>query len=176
MRMIYQNMDYDIEEYREEYRDHLDVNDYEKEDIEKMVNDDEYVLEFIYESFNFSYDDEVANLNVAIYTDIIAIANIGRWNGRVMGYKILEGNLMEIMNSFECDSIKIYADKGNIHFTGHHHDGTNYVTFRKFKDDITDNQKDLLLNAIYTNADNVQNMIKRYTRSIYKDVAKVYGW
>ena len=177
--IIYNNYDsnYTLEEARTDYKEHLiDMGNTEAEALETIALDNN-VYCFIAENQDMIYEDEYNhNLNVEINSKLIAIANIGRWNGRRCGYKELSYNLNSIFECWEsCDYIKLYSEHGNIKGIGAHHDGTNYVTFRKLIDNITDSQLELLENAIYENAGNVENYIKRYTRSIYKDVKKIYG-
>ena len=59
--------------------------------------------------------------------------------------------------------------------TGHHHDGTNYVLYREWKDNITDAQKANFENAIYHGILTSKD-ITRYTKSLGKRIAEVYGW
>lgn len=106
--------------------------------------------------------------------EIIAIADLGLWTGRVAGYKDYK-HLQDIMSS-SCDSEKIYVDSyGNLRKTESHHDGTNTILYRQWKDGITDTQKDNFRNKCYegrlTKAD-----ITRYTESLGKLFCEYYGW
>ena len=106
--------------------------------------------------------------------EIIAIADLGLWTGRVAGYKDYK-HLQDIMST-SSDSEKIYVDSyGNLRKTESHHDGTNTVLYRQWKDDITDTQKDNFRNKCYegrlTKAD-----ITRYTESLGKLFCEYYGW
>ena len=96
---------------------------------------------------------------------IIAIGDIGSLNGRKDGIKILQGfeDVMDFMTRY--DSFKIYIDRYNIKGVGHHHDGTDYLTFREmhpryFRDDIGD---------IFLSYENrVEQFVKNCTRSLRK--------
>ena len=166
MKTIY-TTEYDFEEAKKEYK--------ECNDITEEISDDR-VYDFINDTVSMWYEDEKVNLNKEIDTDILAVANMGLWNGRRTGYKELSNNLKDIFSVWEsCDGLKLYVEKGNVKGTGYHHDGTNYVTFRKWKDNISDDAKDKVLSALYMGND-ATNLLKRYTRSIVKDVAKIYGW
>ena len=106
--------------------------------------------------------------------EIIAVADLGRWNGRRTGYKDYE-HLHEIMFT-SCDYEKIYVDGyGNLRKTESHHDGTDTILYRQWKDGITDTQKDNFRNKCYegrlTKAD-----ITRYTESLGKLFNEYYGW
>ena len=123
------------------------------------------------------FDDEKTNLNVELDEDIIAIAEMGLWNGKRMGYKIMGSNLKNILSAFSsCDYIKFNSSGRDIVGMGIHHDGTNTCVFRKWKKGLSDSAKEKTINAIYQNDSNVQELIKKNTRSIYKDVQKIYGW
>jgi hypothetical protein len=178
MKTIYSTEYGTLEEERKNYKDYLEqCTDYNEEQINTLSDNDEKVYEYINETVSMWYDDEKANLDKELDTEIIALADIGRWNGRVKGYKELGYNLNSIFSVWEsCDDIKLFAEKGNIKGIGYHHDGTNYVTFRKWKKNISDNMKEKVICAIYNQDDNADKLIKRYTRSIYKDVANIYGW
>jgi hypothetical protein len=122
------------------------------------------------------FEDERDNLNKPLDEDIIAIASLGLWDGRRSGYKMLGNNLKSIFNCWKsCDDIKLYTYKNNVLGEGIHHDGRNYITFRKFKQGLSDACKDKLLNAIYNGSIDMDKYIKRYTKSIYYDVKEVYG-
>ena len=139
-------------------------------------------MNFIYSNKNeedtdFYFEDEESNLNVKIDTDILAIADLGLWNGRKHGYKVIGNNLSSILRVWDsCDTIEIGVDKGNVVGTGYHHDGTNYITFRKFKEGITEKARDKVIEAIYNNSDNEESLIKRNTRSLAPEVNAIYGW
>ena len=102
--------------------------------------------------------------NIALNENIVCIADLGLWNGRKMGYKILRPNLESI---FEVPYLtSLYVDKrGNVRGTGNHHDGTNYYLFREWKDNLSDSQKETFLNKIYYEKVTSQD-ISRYTKSL----------
>ena len=130
----------------------------------------------MYEINNDYLDDERANLNIQLPREIIAIADLGRWNGRFSGYKVIEsGNIKDCLYS-DCDMNEWYVDKnGDFRCNAIHHDGTNYYLYRTFKDGITDYQienfKDKIYNGKATWAD-----ITRITRRLGDEIGKVYGW
>ena len=119
------------------------------------------------------FQDEVVNLNIKTDNKIIAIANLGLWNGRKKGYKILSNNVNSILGGFGCDYIEIYADRYNIKFKGYHHDGQNYIEFREIKDNVN---IDNLFNDIYEGKPISRQKLNYYTKSIRHYVADVYGW
>ena len=122
-------------------------------------------------------DDEKINLSVTVDETIIAIADVGRWNGRVRGYKLLGHCLNGIFNCWDsCEYMKLWCDGYNVLGKGSHHDGTNYIKFRKFAPGINTVNRTRVTNAIYTDNPASDKLISRYTRSIRPNVAKVYGW
>ena len=144
--------------------------------LDKLTISDEEVYEEINDFQNMDYDDQYRyNLNKELDGKIIAIADIGLWNGRRSGYKLMGYNLNNILDSFSCDYIKVYADRYNIHSEASHHDGTHYVTFRMIKPNLSDEQVENFLNKVY-NGTHTSKDITRYTKSLVGEVNKVYGW
>lgn len=139
--------------------------------VEEVTEDD------LAEEKNYLYDlyfqDELDNLDVELDGRIIAIADLGLWNGRVGGYKIGGTNLNEIMKMGNHDYIDIWSDGHNIHKSSSHHDGTNRILFRKVRED---RDIDRLTDMIYNNKPISKSVLNYYTKSIEKDVRKIYGW
>ena len=117
--------------------------------------------------------DEMLNLDIPTDGRIIAIADIGRWNGRRSGYKILGYNVNEIFRDTGCDIGKWFFDGNNVRYAGAHHDGNNYIEFREIREE---RNVENLLDAIYEGKDISRKMLNYYTRSLKKYVKKVYGW
>lgn len=117
-------------------------------------------------------EDERANLNVNADGRILIIADLGLWNGRRQGYKILGRKVSDILSD-DADYIEWYGDGHNIRATATHHDGTNYYEYRVIRED---RNIDKLLDAIYNGEEITRKKLNYYTKSLYSDVAKVYGW
>lgn len=120
------------------------------------------------------FDDEKLELASVSEGNVIAIADLGRWNGRFSGYKELN-NLEDIMYS-SCDYERIYVDSnGDLRKKESHHDGSNSILYRYWKEGLTEQQRDNFLNKIYrgecTKAD-----ITRYTRKAGIGIANAFGW
>ena len=127
---------------------------------------------------NYAYlDDEKANLDMELPNPIICIADLGRWNGRSMGYKMIEsGNISDCLYDPECDYCTWYVDRYNdLCFSGAHHDGTNHYLYRVYKDNVSQAQKDRLKEKIY-NGTATRADIVRVTRRLGDEIGKVYGW
>ena len=171
--IIFQTMGYDnrtSDELEKDYRECLELS------ADEAV-DDTKVYSFFCERANDDFNDEMRNLGVETSTDILAIASIGRWNGRFTGYKTLGYKLNEILSVFpSCDDFKLYADRWNIRGEGSHHDGTNTVLFRRWKCNVSDLNMAKVLDALYDQKDEADSLVKRYTVSIRSEIANIYGW
>lgn len=140
----------------------IDINelsDYEKDNI---INDE--IVHW--------YEFEKMTLDYELDNDILAIADLGLWNGRTSGYKILSDNLNNILN-VNGDVIEVYAENGNIRAKATHHDGTNYILFRKIRDD---RDIDKLLDRLYEGKPVSPSLLNYYTESLYPQVGEIYGW
>lgn len=125
-----------------------------------------------YDLLDVYLDDERTNLNVLADGRILVIADLGLWNGRRQGYKILGRRVSDILFD-DADYIEWYGDGHNIKATALHHDGTNYYEYRVIRED---RNIDNLLDAIYNGEEITRKKLNYYSKSLYKDVAKVYGW
>lgn len=106
----------------------LDLEDW-KADLTEQYPDlsEDELIQRMYE-INADYlTDERANLDIQLSQPIIVIGDIGRWNGRVSGYKVIEsGNIKDCLYS-ETDYTEWYVDKyGDLRADAIHHDGTNH--------------------------------------------------
>ena len=155
----------------------LDLEDW-KADLTEQYPDlsEDELIQRMYE-INADYlTDERANLDIQLSQPIIVIGDIGRWNGRVSGYKVIEsGNIKDCLYS-ETDYTEWYVDKyGDLRADAVHHDGTNHYLYRVYKDTATDSQIENLKAKIYdgkaTRAD-----ITRVTRRLGDEIAAVYGF
>ena len=164
-KIIWSNMNLNIDDWRDGYAEFCDINDIEPGDDNDIYN--------WMEETNAEYlDDERANLNKPIDGDILIIGDLGLWNGRANGYKIARANLNAIFDIGD-DLMEFYADGHEIRATGCHHDGRNYYQFRAIRPgrDI-----DKLLDALYRGEYISPQKLNYYTRSLYSDVARIYGW
>ena len=163
--IIWSNLDLNLEDWKdfleEEYPDVTD--EYKQFNLVSELND-EY------------FGDERKNLNVHTDGRIIAIANLGFWNGTRMGYKLLDHNVKDCLQfEKDCDYAEFYCDCYDLHSTQHHHDGSHCITYREFRPGITSDQADNFCWKLYEGKA-TQKDITRYTRSLKPYVNKVYGW
>ena len=155
----------------------LDLDDWRDDLLAEYPDASENeLIEKMYEINNSYIDDERVNLNIQLPREIIAIADLGRWNGRFSGYKIItSGNIKDCLYS-DCDMNEWYVDKkGDFRCRAVHHDGTNYYLYRTFKDNVSDYQianfKDKIYEGKATRAD-----VTRITRRLGDEIGKIYGW
>ena len=85
---IWSNRDIDYNEWKEIYKETAEANEWD-EDTENEDN----LQSFISEELERNFDDERANLNIPLDGRVIAIADLGLWNGRKQGYRILKENV-----------------------------------------------------------------------------------
>ena len=156
----------EMEQAEQDAREHLKENDFE--DWETTD-----VSDTIYEEIDMWFEDEQSNLYRQLDGRILAIADMGLWNGRRTGYKILGNNLNEVLTcGIGCDEKEIYCDGRNVLATGYHHDGRNNVEFREIRED---RNIDNLLNKRYNNEEVTRKEINYYTKSLRPYVKQVYG-
>lgn len=166
--IIWSNMNLEVEDWKEDYKEWIEANEIDDRD----PDDEDEIYDYMVETNNIYLDDERCNLNKKVDGRILIIGNIGRWNGRFQGYKILDNNISSILDT-ECDYAEWYSDGYNIKFTGEHHDGANYHTYRVIRED---RNIDNLLASIYAGEEITRKKLNYYTRSLHPYVAEVYGW
>lgn len=140
------------------------------EPIEDISDDD--IWNEAYFLVDMYYDDERMNLNKELGNDIICIADVGRWDGRCRGLKVVGTNLNDIMQSFGCDNMGIEYDGVNVVGWGSHHDGSNSYVFREVKPNAPESFKEKLEFNEYVSDDELM----RNTRSLRPYVKEIYGW
>lgn len=163
---------------QEEYEDMKSIIAEEKE-----MNDEDTTVtpEEVYERMRMQNEDDLDNLQWELKRkqaagQIIAIVDMGLWNGRKNGYKLLERNVEDIIDLIaDYDNYEIYRDTdGNVKMTLSHHDGTHYVLFREFKPHITDSQMNDFISTLLRGELN-NYIIGRYTKSINEYVQGITG-
>lgn len=164
--LIWSNYDLDYEDWR----DNLEENYPELSENERIA--------LMYDINGDYLDDERMNLNIQLAQPILIIASLGLWNGWRMGYREIDsGNIRDCLYSDrDIDYSTWYVDRlGDLRCDAIHHDGTNHLLYRTYKDGVRKSQIDLLKEKIYygkaTRAD-----ITRVTRRLGDDIAKVYGF
>lgn len=140
--------------------------------VEEM--DDQELIEFLYRKNDNWHGDERMNLNITTKNPILVIADLGLWNGRKSGYKVLTTqNVGDILSTHCGDYATYYADCDDVRCDDTHHDGTNHYIFRELVGSEDECQP--LLEAIFYGMD-YSVELRKYSRSILPYVAGVYGW
>jgi hypothetical protein len=160
----------ELEQYEKDAKEMILERD---EDLTEEDITDSMISEEIWEDIDLTYDAEVMNLDKKLSGRVIAIADLGLWNGRVAGYKILGDNLNEVVRfGMSCDEREVYCDAYNVRAKGYHHDGKNYVLFRELRED---KDIDKFLDKIYNNEEISSGVLNYYTKSLRPYVQKIYG-
>lgn len=103
--------------------------------------------------------------NVKLNEDVVVIADLGLWNGRTMGYKVIHNPYLSDLLTDDSDYCDWYLDSHNFRCNATHHDGTNFYTYRLFKEGLSDEQKQNFLDKIYFGKVTSKD-ITRYTKSL----------
>ena len=169
--VIWSNMNLEVDDWRDGYKEFLEINE-----LDYDPNDENKLYEYMVETNDEYLSDERANLNIQFSQPIIVIGDIGRWNGRVTGYKMIDsGNIKDCLYS-DTDYTEWYVDKyGDLRAEAVHHDGTNHYLYRVFKDGVTDTQIENLQDKIY-NGKATRADITRVTKRLGDEIAGVYGF
>lgn len=148
-----------------------DYAEWENAMLEDGYSEEEISYELYCEDKEFEMQDERDNLNINVNGCIIAIADLGLWNGRRNAAKIVGYNVKDILYS-NCDFVTWYCDRYNVCCDGVHHDGTNYITYR-----VAESREaaEELIDKIISDKIGWKQLMRR-TRSLRPYVAKVYGW
>lgn len=156
--------------------DYADWKEGLEEEYPELTDEERYLL--MYEINGDYLDDERTNLNIQLSQPILVIADLGLWNGHHSAYEeIASGNIRDcLFSGRDIEYSTWYVDKlGDMRCDAVHHDGTNRLLYRTYKDSATEAQRDNLLAKIYagtaTRAD-----INRVTRRLGDEIGKVYGW
>lgn len=167
--VIYDSYDIYNEENMKAEKENFIENGFSEEEITQDM-----LFSALCDSNRFWFDDAHSILAECSEGKVIAIADIGRWNGRVSGYKEIK-DLADIMYS-DCDYEKIYVDgNGDMRKEESHHDGSNSILYRYWKHGLTQTQKDNFLDKIYSGKATSKD-VTRYTRKAGLDIADYFGW
>ena len=166
-RIIWSNMNINPDDWKEGYKEIAEENGWEED-----TGDENNLWNYIYEELDHYIDDERMNLDVTTDGSILVVADLGLWYGRRQGYRILDGNVKNILSA-DVDYVEWYSDGYNIKATAAHHDGTNYYEYRVIREDRNIQN---LLDAIYNGEEITRKKLNYYTRSLEPYVRRVYGW
>ena len=166
-RIIWSNMDLNVDDWRDGYKEFLEINE-----IDKDPNDENAIAEWMEETNNEYLNDARIELNKRVSGHILVIADLGLWNGRRQAYKVIGTSIASMLYD-DADYIEWYGDGHNIKANAAHHDGTNHYEYRIVREDRKISN---LLNAIYNGEKITRKKLNYYTRSLYPAVAEICGW
>ena len=165
-RIIYTTL-FDVDDWEDDFKDWLDENGFDEDDCD--------IYNYIDINLVAWFNAEKANLNKPIDGDILVIADLGLWDGRHSAYKIIHASKLSDIFSIGggYDDMKFYCDQHNLLADLYHHDGVNHLEFRLIKKGVNITP---LTDKLYNQEEVSRETIRRYTTSLRKHVAKVYGW
>ena len=148
-----------------------------RKDLESEYDPEEYDLDRLADDLNYDYlEDERLNLNIPVDTEILALADLGRWNGRVNAYKEFGHNIQNcLFTGNSIDTVHWYCDNYNFRSDEWHHDGCNHIVYRLRREGISDECWERFLDKLYYGTASDRD-IRRFTTSLRPYVAAVYGW
>lgn len=145
-----------------------------REEYLKNLSDDEIYNEcFVMNAF--WYEDVKSELErVDTGECLIAIADVGFWNGRKSMCK--EFNSLTDCLSTRDDNLELYVDfNGDLRRRTSNHDASSYVLFRYWKKGITERQKENFKCKVFCN-NYTKKDIARYTHKVGIEIADNFGW
>jgi hypothetical protein len=176
--LIWQN--YDLTESENYIKDNVGDFFYDMEVDEMIIGQptEDEIREKAEEENDFDFECEMENLKIPINGDMIIIADLGLWDGRKSGYKIVHNaKVKDIFAHGIYDYAEFGSNGKDIVCKTSHHDGDNHYTYRKIRQR---NGKSIavteLTDKLYNQEEVTEEDIKKYTSSILPYVKSVYGW
>ena len=171
--IIWSNYDLNLDDWIDDIKESLDECgvDYSKWEEYKFYEE-------MLDLNDMYFEDEKSNLDIPTEGRIIEIADVGLWDGRRMGYNLLDEHNIKACLNFkrDCEYAEWWVDShNNLRSKQTHHDGTNYILYREVKPEITSDQLDNFCWKLYRGKATSKDITK-YTRAIGKQVRNVYGW
>ena len=114
-------------------------------------------------------EDERRNLDY--HHPIIGIADLGLWNGRRQAVGLFK-NLKDILTT-NCDEAEWFVEGNTLKGTMWHHDGTNYVSYYLFRDDLPGADK--FVEDLKDGVKVSKSRMYKYCKSAGKVVREIYG-
>ena len=164
--LIWSNYDLDYEKERE----------WMEEEYPELTEDQR--IEKMYEMNADNLEEERDNLNILVSGEILAIADLGLWHGRRTGYKEITSRRISdcLYSERDTEWATWWVDgRGDLCAEFIHHDGRNYVTYREWKEGVSETQKENLKVKLMQ-GEATRKDITRLTRKLGDRIAAVYGW
>lgn len=162
--IIWSNLNLDMEDWRE----------FLEEEYPGRTEEEYYGL--MHELNNGYLDDERMNLDRQLSTPILVCADLGLWNGRKSGYRMIgSGNIKDCLDSGFANA-EWYVDRqGDLRSTAVHHDGRNHYLYRAVRERVPDWKVERLQNRLYEGTASYADIAK-VTRRLGDEIAAVYGF
>lgn len=153
-----------------------DEREWMEEEYPELTEDQR--IEKMYELNADNLDADRDNLDILVSGEILAIANLGLWFGRRIGYKEITSR--RISDCLYSDNSTEYAtwwvdERGDLCAEFIHHDSRNYITYREWKEDVSETQKENLKVKLMR-GEATRKDITRITRKLGDRIAAFYGW
>lgn len=171
--IVWSNYNLNLEDWIDDIKERLDECGVDYSDW-----DENKFYEEMVEVNNLYFEDEKCNIDIPTEGRIIEIADVGLWDGRRMGYNLLDEHNIKVCLNFkrDCEYAEWWVDShNNLRSRQTHHDGTHYILYREVKPEITSDQLDNFCWKLYRGKATSKDITK-YTRAIGKQVRNVYGW
>ena len=154
--------------------DYEDEREWMEEEYPELTEDER--IRLMYEMNSDNLEEERCNLNIQMPEAILAIADLGLWRGRRTGYKEITSR--RISDCLYSDRDTEYATwwidgRGDLCAEFIHHDGTDYITYREWKEGVSETQKENL-KAKLMRGEATRKDITRKTRKLGDRIAAVY--
>lgn len=145
-----------------------------REEYLSTLSDDKIYAECA-ELNHFWYSDTESELKMVDRGEsLIAIADLGFWNGRRAGYKEFK-SLTDCLSTCD-DDIELYVDSnGDLRRHTSNHDASSYVLFRYWREGLTERQKENFKSKIFC-GNYTQKDITKYTCRAGLEIADAFGW
>ena len=114
---------------------------------------------------------EERNLDKKLDGIVITFADLGFWDGRKTGARVMGRNLNSILNTCGCDTGEFFTNNGNVKANLHHHDGTQHLTFRLVSFNKANKIMDMAHEGKLT-----WEYFRRNSKSLIGFLNEIYGW
>ena len=149
----------------------FDMADYEDflNECYPEVTDEYRKYEIVSEMNHENLEDERRNLDY--HHPIIGIADLGLWNGHRQAVGLFN-NLKDILAT-NCDEAEWFVEGNTLKGTMWHHDGTNYVNYYLFQEDLPGADK--FVEDLKDGVKVSKSRLYKYCKSAGKVVREIYG-
>lgn len=130
---LYDNYDYDFDDYKESYQECYELTDEDMEDVSETE-----IWDFINDSLEMEWNDLFANLEYSKFanTPCVITGTLGLWNGRPTIVPVVCQDIASAIRKCanKVDYIKVKQVNGHLEVTGIHHDGSNHFEIHLLND------------------------------------------